>query len=306
MSSARINDLSSQTERRRYVRRQVVSRSAIELERLQRLRKLSRLLQAYKSLPANEQSQKGALLKEQMGHIQMQTIHPASETIVDVAESWLPSADWELEGVPVSGHLLPSRTGDYSLWSVYHDDDLSYIPEGDNEELGPHALYGQPSVQTIVSDLADLYREYHLSSLGIASQQSPKSIPLTYSDEITPSSQQELISESKFQALLTQEEGLLWSSIVSEPAEKEALPSTTISDLANRSQFLSESYERRSKAPSAETYEESKGILRAMGVPYIECDGPYEAEALASSLVIRGHAHYVASEDTVWMFVFHE
>lgn len=306
MASERIGDLSFQTERRRYVRRQVASRSALEVERLQRLRKLSRLLQAYKSLPANERSQKGELLKEQMGHIQMQTIYPASDTVVDMAESWSPSADWKLEGVPVSGHLLPSRTSDYSPWTKYQDYELSYIPEGDNEELGPHVLYGQPSVQTIVSDLADLYREYHLSSLGIASQQSPKSTPLTYSEEITTGRQHELISESKLQASLTQEEGLLWSSIVSEPAKEEVISTSIISDLANRSQFLSESYERRSKAPSAETYEESKGILRAMGIPYIECDGPYEAEALASSLVIRGHAHYVASEDTVWIFVSHE
>jgi len=46
------------------------------------------------------------------------------------------------------------------------------------------------------------------------------------------------------------------------------------------------------------TYEESKDILRAMGVPCVESTGPYEAEALASSLVLNGCADYVASEDT--------
>ena len=38
-----------------------------------------------------------------------------------------------------------------------------------------------------------------------------------------------------------------------------------------------------------------------MGVPCVEADGPFEAEALAASLVLRGQADYVASEDTVML-----
>jgi flap endonuclease-1 len=56
---------------------------------------------------------------------------------------------------------------------------------------------------------------------------------------------------------------------------------------------------RRSNPPTEITYEESKSVLHAMGVPCIESTGPYEAEALASSLVLNGCADYVASEDTV-------
>jgi flap endonuclease-1 len=39
--------------------------------------------------------------------------------------------------------------------------------------------------------------------------------------------------------------------------------------------------------------------MRALGVPGLDSAGAYEAEALATSLVINGHADYVASEDMV-------
>jgi flap endonuclease-1 len=39
-----------------------------------------------------------------------------------------------------------------------------------------------------------------------------------------------------------------------------------------------------------------------MGVPCIKAEYPYEAEAVATSLVIHGHADYVGSEDTICLF----
>ena len=73
----------------------------------------------------------------------------------------------------------------------------------------------------------------------------------------------------------------------------------TLISLAKKSSVISESYGRRNNPPTAQTYEECKEIIRAMGVPCLDSAGPYEAEALAASLVINGHADYVASEDTV-------
>ena len=72
-----------------------------------------------------------------------------------------------------------------------------------------------------------------------------------------------------------------------------------LSSLIEKSQLLSDSYQRRSNTPTSTTYEECKMIIKAMGTPCITCDGPYEAEALASSLVHNGKADFVASEDTV-------
>jgi hypothetical protein len=76
-------------------------------------------------------------------------------------------------------------------------------------------------------------------------------------------------------------------------------PQAIIKSLAEKSSLISESYQRRNDVPTAQTFEESKEIIRAMGVPCLDSAGAYEAEALAASLVINGHADYVASEDTV-------
>lgn len=76
-------------------------------------------------------------------------------------------------------------------------------------------------------------------------------------------------------------------------------PSATLVSLTEKSSLISESYKRRAHPATAETYAESKELLQAMGVPCIDVDGAYEAEALASSLVLNGVADYVASEDTV-------
>ncbi|KAI9465765.1 PIN domain-like protein [Lactarius psammicola] len=73
---------------------------------------------------------------------------------------------------------------------------------------------------------------------------------------------------------------------------------TILASLREKSCFMVQSLLRRSSPPTEVTYEESKSVLHAMGVPCIESTGPYEAEALASSLVLNGHADYVASEDT--------
>ncbi len=67
----------------------------------------------------------------------------------------------------------------------------------------------------------------------------------------------------------------------------------------DKSSCMSDSYARRTNPPTSKTYAECREIIEAMGVPCIETEGPYEAEALASSLVINGLADYVASEDTV-------
>lgn len=109
---------------------------------------------------------------------------------------------------------------------------------------------------------------------------------------------------SKTQHSLLREEAILWTefaeSVKAEQAEKMRESVTNLAQvLEAKSSMLSESYLRRNHPPTAETYDESKEILRAMGIPCIHPSGPYEAEALAASLVLHGHADYVASEDTV-------
>ena len=110
---------------------------------------------------------------------------------------------------------------------------------------------------------------------------------------------------SKTQYQLTVEEGKLWEKLT-DPEEElddgdddESPTETILTSLREKSCSMVQSLVRRSNPPTGITYEESKSVLHAMGVPCIDSTGPYEAEALASSLVLNGCADYVVSEDTV-------
>jgi hypothetical protein len=122
------------------------------------------------------------------------------------------------------------------------------------------------------------------------------------SEPVGPADAQVQAAMSKTQHQLTIEEGKLWERLTDpdEAVDHDESPTATIlASLREKSSFMVQSYLRRNNPPTEITYEESKDILRAMGVPCIESTGPYEAEALASSLVLNGCADYVASEDTV-------
>ncbi|KAN0131974.1 PIN domain-like protein [Lactarius tabidus] len=110
-----------------------------------------------------------------------------------------------------------------------------------------------------------------------------------------------LVAMSKTQHRLTVEEGKLWERLT-DPEElldhDESPTETILTSLREKSCFMVQSLLRRSNPPTGITYEESKNVLHAMGIPCIDTSGPYEAEALASSLVLNGCADYVASEDT--------
>jgi len=125
---------------------------------------------------------------------------------------------------------------------------------------------------------------------------------LASSGPVDPADAQVQAAMSKTQYQLTLEEGKLWEKLTDpdEAVDHDESPTVTIlASLREKSSFMVQSYHRRNNPPTEVTYEESKNILHAMGVPCIESTGPYEAEALASSLVLNGCADYVASEDTV-------
>lgn len=127
--------------------------------------------------------------------------------------------------------------------------------------------------------------------------------PPAISEPADPADVQVQAAMSKTQYQLTVEEGKLWHKLTDleeEVVDQDESPTaTTLASLREKSYFMVQSYLRRNNPPTEITYEESKNILRAMGVPCLESTGPYEAEALASSLVLNGCADYVASEDTV-------
>ncbi|KAG2134858.1 PIN domain-like protein [Suillus clintonianus] len=152
--------------------------------------------------------------------------------------------------------------------------------------LGPGI--GKDSVsppEDVLFALSTLYQEYRDCVAQITSLPSTVEVPES-PDETRV---ENIMSRSQLQ--MTIEEGQIWDTLAD-------APETALTTLAEKSGVISESYARRSNPPTVQTYEESKEILRAMGVPCIESEGPFEAEALASSLVIHGIADYVASEDT--------
>ncbi|KAG8715904.1 hypothetical protein FRC11_013407 [Ceratobasidium sp. 423] len=138
---------------------------------------------------------------------------------------------------------------------------------------------------------------------------------------------------SKVQLKYTQEEAKLWNQLVTpsdSPAvdlaqvvemveqfasvelPKDEIPSDEITPeeeaeppisersakLEEQSGLMAASFARRANPPTSLTYAESRLILEAMGIPCIESSLPYEAEALACSLVLNGLADFVGSEDT--------
>ncbi|KAK7039524.1 flap endonuclease 1 [Favolaschia claudopus] len=105
-------------------------------------------------------------------------------------------------------------------------------------------------------------------------------------------------SMTKGQVQLTADEAQLWQDLAVFSSDEPPEVDKKLAELSLRANVMSQSYERRNNPPTNQTYDESKELLRSMGVPCIDTTGTYEAEALASSIVIQGFADYVVSEDT--------
>jgi len=158
-------------------------------------------------------------------------------------------------------------------------------------------LGGPDTKDTFTSTLMAQYIQYQhsiprLEALPVLS------VPTVRVEEETETRVEYVMSKNQQQ--LTVDEGQFWEGLsrCSTPEEAQSVMHSVVMSLAHKSHIISQSYERRTNPPTIDTYEESKEILRAMGVPCIETSGPFEAEALASSLVLHGYADYVVSEDS--------
>ncbi|KAH9042548.1 PIN domain-like protein [Lactarius pseudohatsudake] len=175
----------------------------------------------------------------------------------------------------------------------------------------PEAYQEGEKWQGLASSLTDLYMDYRRGMAKSPLMFRPE--PTAISSLVHGTSRASLgpvdltdtqvahTAMSKTQYQLIVEEGKLWEKLTDPEgaSDHEESPTETIlASLREKSCFMVESLLRRSSPPTEITYEESKSVLHAMGVPCIDTTGPYEAEALASSLVLNGSADYVASEDT--------
>lgn len=154
----------------------------------------------------------------------------------------------------------------------------------------------------VSSMLAALYSSFLTSVRQMGRLLSPRTVlprPEEQDDETKVT--QELSQAQR--RLVVEEEGI-WKHL-SEATSKEGTEgnvSLLARELEDKSAKILTSYERRNNPPTSEVYDQSRIILRAMGVPCIEAEGGVEGEALAAAIVRDGLADYVASEDTVGFF----
>ncbi|THH05377.1 hypothetical protein EW145_g4844 [Phellinidium pouzarii] len=298
-----------ENERRSDARRLVAARSALESERLYRLQKMNTLLKAYQVVPSEKlQTTLQEILPQSRPKLEAQTSSTSAAAEGSDGKSTdlghAPGIDDEdIKRIPSEHLIIKTPHG------CENADKPSRVTSPDLREEPPERKTSPVKTsEELSSELSILYQKYQSSAQPIRPASPSRTKPLPSDDAMSSLPTLPLIistevsltggvTESKPQLLLTQEEGQLWSELET-LATQPGGTSSTLGSLINRSQLLSESYDRRTKPPSRETYEESKSLLDAMGVPCIECDGPYEAEALASSLVRHGVADHVASEDT--------
>ncbi|KAJ3868901.1 PIN domain-like protein [Lentinula novae-zelandiae] len=290
--------------RRKNAQRLAAARAVIENERLSRLTRISSAVRniAKFSLPQKVQVS-SALTQLALKHLDksetgkkgiLSLIKKSTMEDVDLENlSWIDSESWTV-GNPAENDSMHPRTSTV-------DDVLS--------TLTPLFLEYQDSLVKVA------YNPMHAAKASISHSDTDIS---TVSDdavvngaELEAGAAQEVYDMSKRQCQLTLQEGEFWDSLTSTlGSEPELAPvelhshyegdahHKMLQELTHKSNIISESYRISTHPPTSQTYAESKEILQAMGVPCIDCDGPFEAEALASSLVLNGYADYVASEDT--------
>ena len=225
---------------------------------------------------------------------------------INVPSSLQGQPAWDVEPFQIRNpsHISQRDPEDTSFSS--YDQNYQVELEAPSLEKQDLEMLGVPTTDTVQEDISSsleaLYLSYRRSAARLDGLSAPTFSAVRQSVQTDDSSDARAeIAMSKSQHQLTLAEGQFWEGLVESglPAEGDDALESHLSTIANKSSVIAESYLRRRNPPSSETYQESKAILHAMGVPCIESTGPFEAEALASSLVLRGLADYVASEDTV-------
>ena len=203
-------------------------------------------------------------------------------------------------------HLEAERVADHGSVDVMIPDlegaSQAVYPTASPVTSSSHSSEISKSEEDPTSALAYLYVEYRQSVSAFAAMAAPLKDRISSFPSTDPDSQAEIVA-TKAQYQLTVEEGDFWDKFASAEASSEpeltADEEEALMSLTRTSEMMSDSFQRRMNPPTYEIYNECKEILRAMGLPCIDTAGAFEAEALASSMVLGGLADFVASEDTV-------
>jgi flap endonuclease-1 len=221
----------------------------------------------------------------------------------------------EVEEVVVEGHEQPVAASEalssekppvpeYSQTSG-STKPSSPIPESPREQASREPV-PEPDIpiKKLATKLVNSYKRYSDSLPNFAKLQiAVSAIPLTSSSTQTSEpidpDPEFYAAASRHQYQLALQEGQAWSKLVEEQPDAVQNAEDEFQDLQERSQILTDTYQRRNEFPTAQTYEDAKSLLVAMGVPCVQSEAPYEGEGLASAIVLAGHADFVVSEDTV-------
>ncbi|KAF9448054.1 PIN domain-like protein [Macrolepiota fuliginosa MF-IS2] len=322
--------------RRREHRRIDVSRGTLELSRTKRLQKLKVAMSGLHSLDNKDKSTIGEMLSRlspagggTIGSLDglnrvVERLQVLKGAPLPLEQEGVPLlAEPKEETLPVGSKEVPlpaepkpkkERLLDRDPQSV-----VRLVQPQDSDFMGSGTHGPGHDAPSVVEDLKTVllgsYRDFRSSVSKVACLPLPDQVQSSAiqvpSDESDP---QEDLVLTKTQHELTQEEGKIWDELMlatsslppsSAPTSSLVVDNFVLSAaedrlhaLTSKSEIMAESYQRRMCVPTKSTYLESREILEAMGVPCYEIEGVHEGEALASSLVLRGLADYVVSEDS--------
>ncbi|KAF9051301.1 PIN domain-like protein [Panaeolus papilionaceus] len=291
---------SGEVQRRQKVRELVHTRSKIEQERFQRLRGLKDALREFEAMEEGERKRvAGAFLRSEVVRKMQGRDLSEEEEGVGVGGSVKEREREVKEVTEVKEEVSPTSPQQLiqSLYLSYCADtsQLAALPQsavqGEEKEKEKGTEQALEHVSTKAQHELSVQENAvwrDLSRLLTSMSQPPPSPPVSTISPTTP-----------------QDETLPAPSTpppTPTPTPTPAPTLTTIhshlSSIQHKSYTMSSSFERRTNAPRESTYNESKALLRAAGIPCINAPSAVEAEAFAAAIVMGGYAEFVGSEDT--------
>ncbi|KAF9019682.1 PIN domain-like protein [Hymenopellis radicata] len=296
-----------ETLRRQETRRLTTAREIIENDRLERLKNLGGVLHKFRSLDASgrhrvvDMMRESALKDEPPPFVLSDNLFAPSDVVL---QDYPPVEHSEID----ISQIQPGPIASYLSVAQFMDEDIR-LPKADSYEDYSRTdieQYVPPSPRTVTLPITPTPpQDQDIANALISLYQSfrdsiPKLISIPAAPVPSTSDDPEVRTEymmSKGQYQLVLDENRLWDRLRDGYQTVDTV-TEALQTVYDKSSCMSDSYARRTNPPTTKTYAECREIIEAMGIPCIESEGAYEAEALASSLVINGLADYVASEDT--------
>ncbi|KAF9530155.1 PIN domain-like protein [Crepidotus variabilis] len=296
-----------EVKRRREVRELAMVRASIENDRFARLVKMKEAFEKFKHLESTERQEIVDLLTSEpsFNNSNLGGLLQARSLLRDTIEGKTPS------------YRPPSP--------VYRPLPETFV----TSQLKIAQRKPTPPTSSVVKEIVTQFRLLYLGfranvarMLTLATDSTEEIPPISRLDPVRLSPTSKVDEDrverlmSKTQNELTLTEGSVWKDCIQVLTSASTLVDDTLDrvhpasssanqdaearldTLLERSSTIAASYERRSNAPTAKTYQQSRDVLAAMGICTLEVSGAFEAEALASTMVLAGLGDYVISEDT--------